>query len=102
VEPFGVAYVVAMAAGLPAVGADSEGGPVDIAAAGDGMVLVPADDAPALAATLTSLLGDPTALRDLGAAARATVERAFTWDACGRRTVQVYAAAVARTHEVVA
>ena len=39
-EPFGVAFVEAMAAGLPAIGSRGEGGPEDIAAAGAGMVLV--------------------------------------------------------------
>ena len=47
-EPFGVAFVEAMAGGLPAIGARGEGGPEDIAAAGEGMVLVPPDDVPAL------------------------------------------------------
>ena len=49
-EPFGVAFVEAMAAGLPAIGARGEGGPEDIAAAGPGLLLVPPDDHRALAA----------------------------------------------------
>jgi glycosyltransferase involved in cell wall biosynthesis len=99
-EPFGVAYVEAMAAGLPAIGAASEGGPQDIAAAGEGMVLVPVDDVPALTAAIDGLLGDPGRLAALGAAARATVERSFTWAACGAHTVAAYEQALGRAREV--
>src|SRR5207302_1185490 len=91
-EPFGVAYVEAMAGGLPAIGTRGEGGPEDIAAAGDGMVLVPADDHRALAQELEALLADPARLASLGRAARETVERNFTWRACGEATVAAYRA----------
>jgi teichuronic acid biosynthesis glycosyltransferase TuaC len=86
-EPFGVAYVEAMAGGLPAIGCRGEGGPEDIAAAGEGMVLVPRDDPAALAATIAACLRD---CERLGAAARVTVERAFTWERCGRQTLAAY------------
>jgi teichuronic acid biosynthesis glycosyltransferase TuaC len=87
-EPFGVAYVEAMAAGLPAIGARGEGGPEEIASAGDGMLLVPPDDHRALASTLADLFREGT--ERLGAAARETVLRHFTWDHCGRATVRAY------------
>jgi len=99
-EPFGVAYVEAMAAGLPVIGAAGEGGPQDIAAAGDGMVVVPADDVAALAHAMEQLLGDPERLAALGAAARETVKRSFTWAACGARTVAAYEQALDRAREV--
>ena len=89
-EPFGVAYVEAMAAGLPAIGGRGEGGPEDIAAAGEGMLLVQPGDEAELADALARLLGDRTAAARLGAAARATVERSFTWDRCGAVTVDAY------------
>ncbi len=41
-EAFGVAYVEAMAAGVPAIGCRGEDGPEEIAAAGGGIELVPA------------------------------------------------------------
>jgi teichuronic acid biosynthesis glycosyltransferase TuaC len=93
-EPFGVAYVEAMAAGLPAVGARGEGGPEDIAAAGEGMLLVPPDDHAALAETLARLFEHGP--EELGKAARETVERNFTWERCGRATVEAYEKALAR------
>jgi len=88
-EAFGVAYVEAMAAGVPAIGAAGEPGPEEIAAQGGGIRLVPAGDVDALAATIDALL-DPEERRRAGAAARKTVERAFTWERCGRDTVAAY------------
>jgi glycosyltransferase involved in cell wall biosynthesis len=97
-EPFGVAYVEAMAGGLPAVGTRGEGGPEDIAAAGGGMVMVARDDHSALAGELERLLGDPGRLEELGEAARENVERNFTWRACGQATVAAYEAAIGHRH----
>lgn len=87
-EAFGVAYVEAMAAGLPAVGLDGEPGPLEIAACGPGLLLAPRDDTPGIARTIERALRD----RDrLGRAARATVLAHFTWERCGRATVRAYA-----------
>ena len=93
-EPFGVAFVEAMAAGLPAIGSRGEGGPEDIAAAGPGMILVEPDDPGALAGVLDRLTGDRSELARLGAAARETVAANFTWERCGRETVAAYRAAL--------
>ena len=93
-EPFGVAFVEAMAGGLPAIGGRGEGGPHDIAAAGEGMLLVTPGDARELAETLRGLHGDRDELRRLGAAARATVAANFTWEACGQRTIAAYGEAL--------
>jgi teichuronic acid biosynthesis glycosyltransferase TuaC len=89
-EAFGVVYVEAMAAGLPAIGARGEAGPQEIAAAGDGLRLVAPGDVEALAAEIEALVTEPDYARSLGEAARETVMRAFTWDACGRATVAAY------------
>ena len=93
-EPFGVAFVEAMAAGLPAIGSRGEGGPEDIAAAGPGMILVEPDDPAGLAAVLDRLTADRSELARLGAAARETVAANFTWERCGRETVAAYQAAL--------
>ena len=89
-EAFGVVYVEAMAAGLPAIATRGEAGPQEIAAVGEGLRLVPPGDVEALAAEIEALLAEPAYLHDLGAAARETVRRAFTWEACGRATVAAY------------
>jgi glycosyltransferase involved in cell wall biosynthesis len=93
-EPFGVAFVEAMAAGLPAIGSRGEGGPEDIAAAGPGMILVEPDDPGGLASVLDRLTADRSELRRLGAAARETVAANFTWERCGTETVAAYRAAL--------
>jgi glycosyltransferase involved in cell wall biosynthesis len=89
-EAFGVAYVEAMAAGLPAIAARGEPGPAEIAAAGGGIRLVVPGRPAALAHEIDVLLSDRAALGALGAEARATVERGFTWERCGRETVRAY------------
>jgi glycosyltransferase involved in cell wall biosynthesis len=89
-EAFGVAYIEAMAGGVPAIGARGEPGPEEIAACGGGMRLVPPGDPEALARELAALLDEPDWRRELGAAARANVEAHFTWEQCGRATVAAY------------
>jgi glycosyltransferase involved in cell wall biosynthesis len=93
-EAFGVAYVEAMAGWLPAIAAAGEPGPREILSAGGGLTLVPPGDPAALAAAIDGLLSDDDALRDAGVTARATVQRAFSWAACGTATVAAYEAAL--------
>ncbi|HWF26374.1 MAG TPA: glycosyltransferase [Solirubrobacteraceae bacterium] len=92
-EAFGVAYVEAMAGGVPALGSRGEDGPEEIAAAGGGMVLVAPGDVGALAGEIDALLRDPGRRGALGREAAATVRRAFTWEQCGRETIAAYEAA---------
>jgi teichuronic acid biosynthesis glycosyltransferase TuaC len=93
-EAFGVAYIEAMAAGLPAIGCRGEPGPEEIAAAGDGFVLVPPGDIERLSQRIDELLGDAERLREAGRRARATVAAHFTWERCGEQTVAAYAHAL--------
>jgi glycosyltransferase involved in cell wall biosynthesis len=93
-EAFGVAYVEAMAGGVPAIGCAGEDGPAEIAAAGGGIVQVPPRDPAALAREIERLLADDAARTALAAQARATVERAFTWERCGAATLAAYARAL--------
>jgi glycosyltransferase involved in cell wall biosynthesis len=95
-EAFGVAYVEALACGVPAVGCAGEGGPEEIAAAGEGMVLVPPRDPAALAETIGDLIGDRERLAALSEAARRTASERFSREACGRATVDAYREALAR------
>lgn len=89
-EAFGVAYVEAMAAGVPAIGCTGEDGPDEIAAAGGGLLQVPPRDPRALADAIERLLADDSGRSRLGREARATVERCFTWERCGQATVAAY------------
>ncbi len=89
-EAFGVAYIEAMAGGVPAIGCRGEPGPEEIAAAGDGFVLVPPGDIERLTQRIDELLSDPHRLREAGQRARATVAAHFTWERCGEETLAAY------------
>ena len=94
-EAFGVAYVEALACGVPAVGSAGEGGPEEIAATGEGLQLVPARDPAALADLLSELFSDPARRTRLSATARRTAAEHFSWEECGRATVAAYRDALA-------
>jgi len=94
-EAFGVAYVEALACGVPAVGCRGEWGPEEIAALGGGMRLVTPEDPEALAAELDALLSDPAVLEREATAARRTAAEHFSWAGCGRATVAAYEEALA-------
>ena len=89
-EAFGVAYVEAMAGGVPAIGCRGEPGPEEIAR-GRRRHAARAAGRPGSA---RGRAPHPARRRRLAArarrAARATVERAFTWEGCGRATVAAY------------
>jgi teichuronic acid biosynthesis glycosyltransferase TuaC len=89
-EAFGVAYVEAMAARIPAIGCLGEPGPEEIARCGEGIRLVPPGDVEALATQLHAMLAEPQYLADLGEQAQRTVAEHFTWRACGAATVAAY------------
>jgi teichuronic acid biosynthesis glycosyltransferase TuaC len=96
-EAFGVAYVEAMAAGVPAIGCRGEPGPEEIAAAGDGFLLVPPGDIERLTQRIDELLSDPRRLREAGQRARASVAANFTWERCGEQTLAAYEHVLARS-----
>jgi glycosyltransferase involved in cell wall biosynthesis len=89
-EAFGVAYIEAMAGGLPAIGCRGEPGPEEIAAAGDGFMLVPPGDIERLSQRIDELLSDTHRLREASQRARATVAAHFTWERCGSETLAAY------------
>lgn len=89
-EAFGVPYIEAMAAGMPAIGCRGEPGPEEIAAAGGGFVLVPPGDIERLTQRIDELLSSPQRLREEGRRARQTIAAHFTWARCGEQTVKAY------------
>jgi glycosyltransferase involved in cell wall biosynthesis len=86
-EPFGIVYAEAAAAGVPSIGSTAGGARTIIGA--DGGRLVPPGDRAALEAAMLEL-ADPETARRLGEHARAGSER-FTWDAVAGRMLRALA-----------
>jgi glycosyltransferase involved in cell wall biosynthesis len=77
-EPFGIAFLDAMACGLPCVGTRIEAIP-EIVREGETGLLVPPGDPIPLALALERLLGDPVLARAMGARGRARVFAGALW-----------------------
>lgn len=88
-DAFGVAHVEAMAAGLPAIGGEGTGAE-DIAAAGEGMTLVPPGDVTAIARAIERLVVDEAGRERLGEAARRTAAERFSWSRNADETLALY------------
>lgn len=78
-EPYGFAFLEAMAHGVPCVGTRIGAIP-EIIEEGRTGLLVPPRDAGSLAAALVRILRNPQLAETLGAAGRRRVKREFTWD----------------------
>ncbi len=92
-EAFGVAYVEAMAGGIPAIGARDEPGPEEIMRVGGGLRVVAPGDIEELAAEIAFMLDDADWRRVIGREAAQTAAQ-FTWARCGVETVAAYRAAL--------
>lgn len=88
-EPFGLTPLEGMACGRPVIGS-AVGGITFTIADGDTGFLVPPRDPAALADRLQQLLTDPSLRARMGRAARARVEREFTWATVAARTAALY------------
>jgi len=91
-DPFPLAVLEAMAAGLPVVGARVDGVPEQLGH--DGGLLVEPEDVEALAAAVLRLADSPDLRASLGAAARRRVERRFTLEQQAEGLDRVYRAAL--------
>lgn len=91
-EPYGLAFLDAMACGLPCVGPRAEAVPEIVEDEATGL-LVPAGDAAALATALERLLLDRPLAARLGAAGREKVARGLTWEHVASRVEALLAAA---------
>lgn len=81
-EGFGIAYLEAMAFGLPAIGTPSGGAREVISEGRDGF-LVPSGDVWALTKRVQMLHDNRTRLAEMGCRALATYRSRPTWDDCG-------------------
>jgi glycosyltransferase involved in cell wall biosynthesis len=93
VEPYGIAFLDAMACGVPCVGTRIEAVP-EIIREGETGLLVPPADPVALALALEQLLSDPARARAMGARGRARVFAGGLWSHVGARLERALAAAV--------
>jgi glycosyltransferase involved in cell wall biosynthesis len=87
-EAFGLAFLEAMAFGLPVV-ATEVGALPEIVAHGETGLLVPPRDPAALAAACTAFLSDPAGARRFGEAGRARFAELFGWDRVAARMLEV-------------
>jgi len=86
-EGYGMAFTEAIAHGLPVVG--TRAGAIPEAVPEGAGLLVPPDDAPALAGALRLLIGQPEERRRLAAAARAAATALPAWQTSAVRFAQV-------------
>ncbi len=93
-ESFGIVLVEAMAAGLPVVASHIPGYREVVRDEVEGL-LVPPEDAPALAAALGRLLDDHELAGSLGAAGRVRAER-YRWEAVAADVESAYGEAIER------
>ncbi len=93
-EPFGTVMLEAWAAGVPLVAAASRG-PKELIVDGGNGLLVPIDDAAALAAAIGRLVGDPALEAHLIERGRADYQQGFTREAVTERMLGVYRQLVA-------
>jgi glycosyltransferase involved in cell wall biosynthesis len=88
-EPYGLAFLDAMACGLPCVGTRVEAVP-EIVREGDTGLLVPPGDPVALAEALELILGDPARARTMGARGRARVFASGLWSHVAARLERTF------------
>ena len=88
-EPFGLAIVEAMAAGLPIVAASSEGA-LEIIEDGFSGKLVPVGDPEAMAAAINDLIDDPLERSRLGRNAQLAARQRYSLARMARDTERVY------------
>jgi len=87
------ALLEAMATGLPVIGTRIAG-TQEAVLDGETGLLVPAEDADALADALTKLIADPTRWEPMGRAGRARVETYFSWNSVAEKWLDVIERAI--------
>jgi len=88
-EGFGLPAAEAMACGLPVI-ATSAGALPEVVEDGKSGILVPPQDAHALAKAIEQLLSDEQLRRVMGEEGRKRVQTHFTWEQAAKKTLEVY------------
>ena len=88
-EGLGVVLIEAMSYGKPVI-ASGVGGIVDVVQHGRNGLLVPPNDAEALAGAISTLLSHPQRAKTMGLQGRDDVQDAFSWESIMDRLVQIY------------
>ena len=94
-EPFGIAFLDAMACGVPCIGTRTSAVPEIIDDGGTGL-LVPRGDVRALHAALLRMIDDPARARRMGERGRHKVQERFTWTCVAEHLTRVLASATGR------
>jgi glycosyltransferase involved in cell wall biosynthesis len=97
-EPFGMVVLEAMALGRPVI-ATRGGGPSEVITSEDLGILIPPDDAPALAAAMTRLIDEPERRRLMGARAAERARRDFSVTDSARALVGYLDGTLERPHK---
>jgi glycosyltransferase involved in cell wall biosynthesis len=84
-EAFGITIAEAMSCAKPVIGSYIGGIPEVVGNEGSCGVLVPPGDPRALAQAMRALALDPARRAAMGRAARARIERHYTWELVGQR-----------------
>jgi len=100
-EPFGTVSLEAWGYRKPLVAAAAEG-PAGLVRPGEDALLVPIDDATALAGAITQVIDDPALAARLVTAGQARYETEFTEEACVRRYLQLFETLLAERRQPVA
>ena len=87
-EGFGIVFLEAAAAGVPAVAGQSGGAAEAVADGETGLVVDPSTSVPAAAAALARLLDDENRRRSMGAAARRRAEKEYAYDVLAARLAE--------------
>jgi L-malate glycosyltransferase len=88
-EPFGRAVAEAMATAKPVVAVD-DAGPSELIRSGEGGILVPADDAAAIARAVADIARAPGRAAELGQRARRRIEESFGLARFAEEMVKIY------------
>jgi glycosyltransferase involved in cell wall biosynthesis len=96
-EGFSLPAIEAMASGRPLIATTGGALPEVVGSDGETALLVPPDDAGALADAIDKLLDDPARRLALGEAGRNRVLKRFTWEVMAKETAQLYETVLDRT-----